>query len=69
LIGLIGAGSGAVQRELARLEGSGLVTVSRSGTQKHDQANPASPIYMELCGIARKTITATLSAVERQGFG
>jgi hypothetical protein len=35
LIALTGAGSGAVQRELARLEQSGLVTVSRLGTQKH----------------------------------
>jgi len=56
LIGLAGAGSGAVQRELARLEQSGLVTVRRLGTQKHYQANPASPLYTELAGIARKTI-------------
>lgn len=56
LIALIGAGSGAVQRELARLERSGLVTVRRIGTQKHYQANPDSPVYDELCGIARKTV-------------
>ena len=56
LIGMTGAGSGAVQRELARLEQSGLVTVSRMGTQKHYQANAASPLYEELCGIARKTM-------------
>jgi predicted nucleotidyltransferase len=55
LIGLAKAGSGAVQRELARLEQSGLVTVHRLGTQKHYQANPASPLFAELCGIARKT--------------
>lgn len=55
LIGLIGAGSGAVQRALARLEQSGLVTVRRLGTQKHYQANPQSPLK-ELCGIARKTV-------------
>lgn len=55
LIGLAGAGSGAVQRELARLEQSGLVTVRRLGTQKHYQANPASPLFGELAGIARKT--------------
>lgn len=55
LIGLIAAGSGAVQRELARLERSGLVTARRLGTQKHYQANPASPVFDELCGIARKT--------------
>jgi predicted nucleotidyltransferase len=56
LIGLVGAGSGAVQRELARLEQSGLVTVSRLGTQKHYQANPDSPLFTELCSIARKTV-------------
>ena len=56
LIGLTGAGSGAVQRELARLEESGLVTVRRLGTQKHYQANPDSPLFAELCGILRKTV-------------
>ena len=56
LIGLAGGGSGAVQRELARLEQSGLVTVTRVGTQKHYQANPKSPIFAELCAIAQKTV-------------
>ena len=56
LIRLAGGGSGAVQRELARLAQSGLVTVSRVGTQKHYQANPKSPIFAELCAIARKTV-------------
>lgn len=56
LIGMTGAGSGAVQRELARLETSGLASVSRHGTQKHYQANPGSPLFEELVGIARKTV-------------
>jgi hypothetical protein len=56
LIGLVGAGSGAVQRELARLAQSSLVTVTRIGTQKHYQANPKSPIFAELCAIVRKTV-------------
>jgi predicted nucleotidyltransferase len=56
LIGLVGGGSGGVQRELARLVQSGLVTVRRIGSQKHYQANPDSPIYEELCSIAFKTI-------------
>jgi predicted nucleotidyltransferase len=56
LITLTGAGSGAVQRELARLEQSGLVTVHRLGTQKHYRANPESPLFAELCGIVRKTV-------------
>lgn len=52
----VGAGSGAVQRELARLEESGLATVRRLGTQKHYQANPDSPLFAELCSIAQKTV-------------
>ncbi len=45
-----------MQREVGRLVLSGLVTVRPVGNQKHYQANPASPIYEELCGIARKTV-------------
>jgi len=56
LIKLAGGGSGAVQRELRRLEESGLVSVTRVGTQKHYQANPKSPIFSELCAIAQKTV-------------
>jgi len=56
LIGLVAAGSGAVQRELAKLAHSGLVTVTRVGNQKHYQANPASPIFAELCAVAQKTV-------------
>jgi predicted nucleotidyltransferase len=56
LINLAGVGSGAVQRELASLSQSGLVTVKAVGNQKHYQANPVSPIYDELCGMVRKTV-------------
>lgn len=56
LIGLAGAGSGAVQRELARLLNSGLVTARAVGNQKHYQANPEAPIYTELCSIVQKTV-------------
>jgi predicted nucleotidyltransferase len=56
LIGLAGSGSGAVQRELATLAQSGLVTVRAIGNQKHYQANAESPIFAELCGIAQKTV-------------
>lgn len=56
IIAMAGAGSGAVQRELARLTQSGLVTLRPVGNQKHYQANPDSPIFAELCGIARKTV-------------
>lgn len=58
LIGLVGAGSGAVQREVKRLVESGLVTVKRVGSQKHYQANPAAPIFDELQRIVFKTLGA-----------
>jgi predicted nucleotidyltransferase len=45
-----------VQRELARLTQSGLVTARAVGNQKHYQANPAAPIYAELCSIVQKTV-------------
>ena len=56
LMALTGSGSGAVQRELARLAQSGLVTLQVIGRQKHYQANALSPIFDELCGIASKTM-------------
>lgn len=56
LINMLGVGSGAVQRELARLATSGLVTVRKVGTQKHYQANPDSPIFHELSGLISKTV-------------
>lgn len=49
-------GSGATQRELARLETGGLVNTSRVGHQKHYQANPESPLYPELRAIVLKTV-------------
>jgi predicted nucleotidyltransferase len=56
LIGLAGIGSGAVQRELARLVQSGLVTARSVGNQRHYQANPDAPLFAELCGIILKTV-------------
>lgn len=56
LITATGAGSGAVQRELAKLAGSGLVTVQPQGNQKLYRANPAAPIHDELVAIVQKTV-------------
>lgn len=50
------AGSGAVQRELARLVDSGLVQVNRRGRQKRYQANPDSPVYPELSSLVSKLL-------------
>ena len=56
LIREAGTGSGAAQRELARLEQSGLIVARRIGNQKHYQANAASPLYSELRNIVLKTV-------------
>ena len=56
LIREAGTGSGAAQRELARLEASGLIESRRIGHQKHYQANTSSPLYPELRNIVLKTV-------------
>ncbi len=66
VIALAHSGTGAVQRELARLEASGLVTVTRVGNQKHYQANPAAPVFEELRGLVLKTFG--LADVLRKGL-
>jgi hypothetical protein len=50
------SGVGAVQRELSKLERSGLVSVERIGNQKHYRANQAAPIFEELRGLIEKTV-------------
>jgi len=56
LIELAGGGSGAVQRELGRLQQSGLVVQTLVGNRKHYQANLQAPIFAELRGIATKIL-------------
>ena len=56
LIELANVGRGAVQRELARLEQSGLVLTEQNGNRKHFRADPDAPIYEELCSIILKTV-------------
>lgn len=55
IIALADSGSGAVQRELARLAAAGLITAKKIGNQKHYQANRDAPIFEELRGIVLKT--------------
>lgn len=52
----IGSGTGAVERELSRLQQSGIVSMERIGNQKHYRANVRSPIFHEIHSIVRKTI-------------
>ncbi len=56
LIRLAGAGTGAVHRFVTRLATAGLVTVETLGNQKFYQANAASPVFAELCGLVLKTV-------------
>ncbi len=56
LIASTGAGSGAVQRELAKLLASRLLTVQPVGNQKRYQADAAAPIHDELIAIIQKTV-------------
>ena len=56
LIRLAGSGTGAAHRVLTRLAAVGLVTVTRSGNQKHYQANGSSPVFHELRGLIVKTV-------------
>lgn len=55
IIALAGSGTGAVQRELDRLERAGLVTVRRIGKQKHYQADTSAAVFPEIRGLVLKT--------------
>lgn len=53
------SGTGAVERELARLQSSGLVSIERIGNQKHYRANHHSPVFDELQSLVVKTVALT----------
>lgn len=55
----VDSGVGAVERELSKLERSGLVSIQRIGNQKHYRANQAAPIFEELHGLVEKTVGLT----------
>lgn len=56
IIRTLQSGNGAVTRELARLEASGLILAGKIGNQKHYRANRRAPIFEELYGIVQKTV-------------
>lgn len=65
VVRLVGAGVGAVQRELKALVAMGVVLREQSGRQVYFQANRQSPIYPELQGLLLKTsgVAGVLRAV------
>src|SRR5688572_4801763 len=56
IIRLAKGGTGATHRQLERLAAVGLVTVTRTGNQKHYQAKRDSPVFPELHGLIVKTV-------------
>src|SRR5258708_29415475 len=59
IVRTVHSGTGAVERELSRLQHSGLVSVERIGNQKHYRANQQSPIFQELQSLVLKTVALT----------
>jgi predicted nucleotidyltransferase len=59
IVRTVHSGTGAVERELSRLQRSGLVSVERIGNQKHYRANHQSPIFEELQSLVLKTVALT----------
>ena len=55
IITLVASGTGAVHRQLRRLEEAGLVVVMHEGNHKYYQANREAPIFHELQGLVVKT--------------
>jgi predicted nucleotidyltransferase len=56
LIRLAGSGTGAVHRQLQRLEKAGLIAVSRDGNQKYYEARKDAAVFHELHGLIVKTV-------------
>ncbi len=59
IVRTVSSGTGAVERELSRLQRSGLVSLERVGNQKHYRANRSSPVFEELQGLVIKTVALT----------
>jgi hypothetical protein len=56
IVRAVQSGTGAVVRELSRLQASGLVSVEKIGNQKHYRANRESPVFNELRSLILKTV-------------
>lgn len=56
VVRFVEGGLGAVQRELARLAGAGLLLRRQEGRQVYYQANRESPLYAELRSMITKTV-------------
>ena len=72
ILRLTGMGVATIKRELDRMRTAGILRMKKIGNQHHYQANSDCPIYLELCGIVKKTsglvgaIRSVLSPVSEQ---
>jgi len=51
----VAMGRGTVSRELERLVGADLISLTREGNQNHYQANANNPVFQELVNIVKKS--------------
>lgn len=51
----VAMGRGTVSRELERLVGAGIISITREGNQNHYQANVNNPVFHELVSIVKKS--------------
>lgn len=54
ILRLTGMGVATIKRELDRMVGAGILSMTRIGNQHHYQANPECPVYPELLIIVKK---------------
>ncbi len=59
LVRLAGVGRGAIQRELERLVGVGLLTREKQGNHVYFRANADAPVFEELRSLIHKTVGVT----------
>ena len=61
----VAMGRGTVSRELERLVGAGIISITREGNQNHYQANANNPVFHELVSIVKKSFGVADEIKER----
>ncbi len=61
----VAMGRGTVSRELERLVGAGIISITKEGNQNHYQANANNPVFQELVSIVKKSFGVADEIKER----
>ena len=61
----VAMGRGTVSRELDRLVGADLISLTKEGNQNHYQANANNPVFQELVNIVKKSFGVADEIKER----